>query len=42
VGSWFVSVGIKEDRVFGAGVATELGAEAFCLALHYFTEVLVS
>ncbi len=35
------SIGVKEDRVFGAGVATKLVPEAFCLALHHLTEVLV-
>jgi hypothetical protein len=35
------SVGVKEDRVFAAGVATKLVPEAFCLALHHLTEVLV-
>jgi hypothetical protein len=33
------SVGVKEDRIFGAGVTTKLGQEARCLALHHLAEV---
>ncbi|MDT7597041.1 MAG: hypothetical protein QOJ06_2587 [Pseudonocardiales bacterium] len=33
------SVGVKEDRIFGAGVTTKLGPEARCLALHHLAEV---